>query len=376
MSEVYITRVSGFLPHEPVLNEDMEARLGFIDGKASRARRIVLRNNGIRQRYYALDADGNSTHTNADLVHEAILGLVGNGLELKDVEVLACGTSAPDQVLPSHASMVHGLLPRAMEVVSPSGACCSGMHAFKYGFMSVGSGASRNAVATGSELISPMMLARNFEPETERFRQLESDPYIGFEKEFLRWMLSDGAAAVLLEPRPRGELDLKVEWVVARSFAHELDVCMYAGGDKDQEGRFHGWKTFAPEEFAGRSLFSMKQDTKLLAQHIVGRGSRFLAETLQEKGIDVASVDHMLVHLSSLFFRDKVREGLIEAGVDIPLDRWFINLPEVGNVGSASIFLQLHDLVRSGQLRKGQRILLMVPESARFSYAFSLLTVV
>jgi 3-oxoacyl-[acyl-carrier-protein] synthase-3 len=35
----------------------------------------------------------------------------------------------------------------------------------------------------------------------------------------------------------------------------------------------------------------------------------------------------------------------------------------------------LDELNRSGRVKKGDRILLMVPESARFSYAYALLTV-
>lgn len=376
MSEAYITRVSGYLPNDPVGNDEMAEFLGMIDGKPSRARSIVLRNNGILRRHYALDRQGRITHTNAQLVARAVEGLAGDGIDLQAMQVLACGTSSPDQFLPSHASQVHGELGHAMEVVSPSGACCSGMHALKYAWMSVASGNSANAIAAGSELVGPMMRASNFERETERYRQLEADPIIGFEKEFLRWMLSDGAAAVLVENAPRGPMSLKVEWIRSRSFAHELEVCMYAGGDKDEQGAFHGWKEFPPEELAGRSVFSMKQDVKLLGRHIIEVGSRYVSEVVRENGLSAKDIDHILPHISSMYFRDKLALGLAEQGLDIPQDRWFINLAEVGNVGAASAFLMLDGLLRSGKVRKGQRILLAVPESARFSYAVALFTAV
>ena len=227
MRDVFITRVSGFLPNKPVSNEDMESVLGLIDDRRSRARAIVLRNNGIQQRYYALDREGRITHTNARLVAEAVKGLVDDALRLNDLELLACGTSSPDQFLPSHASQVHGELGHVpLEIVSTAGACCSGMHALKFGYMSVAGGLTRNAVAAGSELTGPMMRAGNFEAETGRHVELEQDPIIGFEKEFLRWMLSDGAAAVLMEDAPRGPLSLRLNWIESRSFANELDVCM------------------------------------------------------------------------------------------------------------------------------------------------------
>ncbi|QQR88502.1 MAG: beta-ketoacyl-ACP synthase III [Flavobacteriales bacterium] len=376
MKDVYITRVSGFLPHAPVTNEEMEARLGLVDGKTSRARAIVLRNNGIVKRYYAMDAHGKATHTNAALAAEAVKRLAHGGVRVEDFEVLACGTSAPDQLLPSHASQVHGLLPHALEIISPSGACASGMHAFKFGYMSVATGCSRNAVTTGSELISPMMRSVNFEAETERFRQLDQDPIIGFEKEFLRWMLSDGAGAALLEDAPRGECDLKVEWVDSRSFANELQVCMYLGGDLDENGELVGWKVSPPEDFAGKALFTFKQDVKALGKYVVPVGTKYLVEVLAKHGVDSRSIDFVLPHVSSNFFKQKLHDEFVAQGIPMAWDRWFMNLTEVGNVGSASIYLMLDELVRSGRLRKGHRILLVVPESARFSYSFAFLTVV
>jgi 3-oxoacyl-[acyl-carrier-protein] synthase-3 len=60
----------------------------------------------------------------------------------------------------------------------------------------------------------------------------------------------------------------------------------------------------------------------------------------------------------------------------IPEERWFTNIYEKGNVGAASIFLLLDDLMRSGRLRPGQRILLAVPESGQCIMAYAGLTVV
>ena len=49
----------------------MESVLGKVCDKPSKARAIILRNNGIKKRYYAYK-DGKSTHTNAAMVVEAI----------------------------------------------------------------------------------------------------------------------------------------------------------------------------------------------------------------------------------------------------------------------------------------------------------------
>ena len=59
--EVYINNTAAFFPNEPIPNEEMEAYLGLINGKPSRSRAIVLRNNGIKNRYYAITKEGKLT---------------------------------------------------------------------------------------------------------------------------------------------------------------------------------------------------------------------------------------------------------------------------------------------------------------------------
>ena len=80
--------------------------------------------------------------------------------------------------------------------------------------------------------------------------------------------------------------------------------------------------------------------------------------------------------MSSEFFKNQIKQHHTSFGFEIPDEKWFYNLPKVGNVGSASPFLMLEEIFHSGRLKKDDRILVMVPESARFSYAYLHLTVV
>ena len=140
MQDVYINRISKFLPNKAISNSEMEDYIGLINGKRSKSKEIVLRNNGIENRYYAMDKKGNATHTNAQMAALAINDLFKTSpAEIKEVDLLCCGTSTPDQLMPSHAVMVHGFLPESgnIEVVSNAGVCCSGMHALKYAYLSI-----------------------------------------------------------------------------------------------------------------------------------------------------------------------------------------------------------------------------------------------
>jgi len=377
MNKVYITNIAKFLPNEPVSNDEMEDILGKINDTNSKSRRLILRNNQITTRYYALNNAGQPTHSNADLTANAVKNLFTDKFQVTDINVLSCGTSTPDQLLPSHAAMVHGVLKgKSMEVNSASGVCVSGMNALKYGFMAVKSDMAKNAVCTGSERVSSWMQAGKFEAEVENLKTIEEQPIIAFKKDFLRWMLSDGAGAVLLENLPNGILNLEINWMESYSYAYELEACMYAGGDKLEDGSIKPWSDYQPNEWIDQSIFSIKQDVKVLDVHILKKGVESMADAMNKHNITPNDIDYFLPHVSSHYFVDGLYNGFAEAGLEITKDKWFMNLAKVGNVGSASIFLMLEELYHSGKLKKGDRIMCSVPESGRFSYAYAYLTVV
>jgi 3-oxoacyl-[acyl-carrier-protein] synthase-3 len=370
---VYITRSASALPNAPVENDAVEAVLGQVGERPSRARRVVQRNNGIRRRHYAIDPrTGNPTHTNAGLTAEAIRGLLGDGFALEDIACLACGTSNGDQMLPNHAVMVHGELGApACEVVATAGVCLSGTTALKYGWMSVLSECSRNAVVTGSDVASMVLRAQNYRSTQEKTADLETRPELAFEKDFLRWMLSDGAGALLLERAPRRGLNLRIEWIDLFSYAHELPACMYMGAEKQADGRLRGWMQFTAEEREANGVFALKQDVRLLNEAVADYTLvKPLQRVVAKRSLAPAAVTWFLPHMSSEYFRQPLADGLARAGLPIPAERWFTNLVSVGNTGAAAIYLMLDELLKSGRVRPGDRLLCFVPESGRFSSGF------
>lgn len=380
---VYIADLAAFLPNAPVANDDMERILGTVGELPSRTRRIILRNNKIRSRHYALDpASGEPTHTNAQLSAEAVRRLAPyGGFTPADIELLCCGTSSPDQAMPGHASMVHGELGGGpCEVVSTGGICVSGMTAFKHAWMSVALGLTRNAVATGSELASTYMragLCGGIDPA--KAEALETQPALSFDADFLRWMLSDGAGAAFLTTlRPAYRQCLRVDWVEQLSFAHILETCMYAGAVKGEDGRLRGWREFPSlSEAVAREAFPVKQDVKLLNREIIPTCvERTLPRLIGKHRLSPGEIDWFLPHYSSDYFRQELHDHMKGIGFDIPQERWFTNLYEKGNTGAASIYIILEELFHSGRLRAGEKLLCFIPESGRFSVCYMQLTVV
>jgi 3-oxoacyl-[acyl-carrier-protein] synthase III len=377
---VYLTGWGVCLPNAPVTNEEIEKVLGMVGGRASRMKDVILARNGIRTRHYAIDqGTGKATHTNAKLTAIAIENLLQqSGLHRNQIDLLACGTSSPDQWIPNHAAMVQGVMALpACEIVSTAGVCCSGMTALRYAYNAIATGTNQCAVVTGSELASGSLKAAHFRNQLEA--RSDNNPYLSFENEFLRWMLSDGAGAVLLQPQPKQDgLSLQVEWIDIVSYAGELESCMYAGAIKRPDGSLEGWRDAAdPSDMLRLGYLNLSQDTRVLERNVIPIAFRKSLERIIAKyNVQASEIDWLLPHMSSEFFRQPIANTMRELDFEVPQERWFTNLASKGNTGSASVFIMLEELISSGKLKAGERIVCVVPESARFTFAYMVLMVV
>ena len=381
--EVYLTDISAFLPNLPVSNDTMEEILGMINQVPSRTRRIILRNNKIMQRYYAIDpATGEASHTNAQLTAQAVRGLKPHdGFSVNDIQYLCCGTSSPDQIMPGHGLMVQGELGIGpCEVVTTSGICLSGLTAFKNAWMNIALGLFENGVATGSEQASSYFRSRLGESAGNcDADELEKTPSLSFDADFLRWMLSDGAGAAFLSARPNPQkISLKVEWIDIRSYAHEFETCMYSGGIIQNGAGMTGWRNFKSfHDAVNQGAFFVRQNVKLLNDNIVTVSVNYALQAVMEKyGLTPDMISWFLPHYSSDYFKKPLYERMAQIGFEVPEKRWFTNLKSKGNTGSASFYIMLEELFHSGKIQKGDKILCFVPESGRFSIGYMLLTAV
>jgi 3-oxoacyl-[acyl-carrier-protein] synthase-3 len=380
--DVYITRTSSLLPNKPVTNDTIENVLGIVGNKPSRTKKLILRQNGITERYYVLDPKTRQpNYSNAQLTAEAVRALFNDKNDLSRIDCLASGTTLPDQLAPNHGLMVHGELEiPPCEVVATSGICLSGITALKYAYLAVKCGEHQTAVSTGSETASVMLRAEKFvTSHKSSCEDIKKHPELCFEKDFLRWLLSDGAGAFLLEPQFNGhhpQTVVKIDWLKIYSFANQLETCMYAGATKEQNGKLTSWTNYSYDCLVKDSLMTIQQDVRLLNENIIKVGIQALGRVREETGLKPEQIDYFLPHLSSMYFFNRAEQAMDEVGFSIPREKWFSNLATKGNTGSASIYIMLDELLKSGRCVTGEKILCMIPESGRFSCAYMLLTVV
>lgn len=370
----YITHIGKYLPGKPIANDDMETYLGRVGDRPSRVRSRILKSNGIQQRYYALDQQQRTTISNSQMAASAVRDVLNQArLDPRSVDLLACGTTWPDLLVPGFASMVHGELPELapLEATSHQGVCCAGVAALKYAATQVQLGQKRQAIAVASELASRLFKHTRFEAEAVT----QAGESLPFDTEFLRWMLSDGAGACLVSDRPGATgLSLKVEWIESVSHANAHPTCMYAGVDNPEQ--LTSWMDFPSQAAAAeQGAINLRQNIRLLNK-VVQLGVEGWLRLIEAGRVRPDEVDWLLCHYSSHFFRSQIIELLEKAGCMIPEEKWFTNLYTRGNTGCASIFLMLEELFNNGRLQPGQKIFCFVPESGRFTTAYLLLTVV
>lgn len=370
----FITSLGHFLPGEPISNDCIEDYLGKINGRPSRVKQRILNSNGIQQRYYALDRNQQPTYHNSQMAALAIRNaLSSTDLAASEIELLCAATTWADLLVPGFASMVHGELPELppLEAVTTHGVCCAGVAALKYAAAQVQAGEKRTAIAVASE--QPSRLFRH--TQFEATGAIQAGQSLPFDTEFLRWMLSDGAGAMVLQNRPNLlGLSLKIEWIELMSHASVYPVCMYAGTTNTTGTQ--SWMDYPSYVAAAEAgTIHLKQNIRLL-EKVMQLGVEGWLQLIEQGQIQPDDVDWLLCHYSSHFFRGQIIELLEKSNCLIPESKWFTNLYTRGNTGCASIYLMLEELFHSGKLQPGQKIFCFVPESGRFTIAYMLLTVV
>lgn len=366
-NRVYIQSVGYHLPGEPVNNQDMDDFIAPINRISLRIKNKILAENGIQTRHYAIDKNGDTVTSHTQLAASAIHDCLARAnASLSDVSLLSVGSSGSDALIPGFAAMVQGELGAPpMETLSSLGVCAAGISALAYAAQSVELGAHQHALVATAEMPSRIFKKSRFAP-----RGYSSD----FDAHFLRWMLSDGAGALLLTDKPiaNNGVRLKINWIHQKSFAGDYPVCMQLGLTEDRSKSFLDFPSSSEAEAAG--ALSLRQDIRLLP-HLFDVSIHEYVKLVHDGWVTSDEIDHFLCHYSSARFIPVVEELLDKAGLTIPRERWYSNLTTRGNTGSASIFIMLAEFLDTHQVKAGEKIFCFIPESGRMTAAYMLIEV-
>lgn len=358
--ECYLTATGSYLPGAPVGNERMCDFLGSLDGESEVAK-SVLAMNGIVQRHYAQDEQQRATHDVYELASRAAQACLADRAEDGPISFLSVGTTHAPLSGPGIASIVHhrlqeaGLVRRPVEVSSHGGICTSSAAGLVAAVRGVKLGEHQAALSVGAEHASEVLKSTAIRPIDDRPEHSDVRQSKWFMSVFLRFMLSDGSGAFLLEDRPRPQgLSLRVDWTHSLSFAHEAPLCMKLDN----------------------ATGLLSQDVTILSRYFFSLAGKFASAALERHREHLDSYRVVLPHMSSYFFRrrmERMMQGL--KGDGQPVNYW-TNLATAGNTGAASIYLMLDHYLRQHQLDAGDRMLLFIPESGQFNFVLVSLTAV
>ena len=357
----FITRAASYLPGPPVENDEIHRYIGSLDGE-SETKDKVLSMNGIVRRHYAQDQQQQKTHDVYELGRRAVQACLTEKMEAGAVTYLSAGTTYAPLAAPGFATILHhrlreqSLMNHPVEISSHAGICSSAAGAMVSAIRAVSIGDHRTALCVGAEHASQILKAGVIRPVDDRAQHTNLRSSRWFMSVFLRFMLSDGAGAFLLQDLPNpNRLSLQVNWTHSMSFAHETTLCMKLDGQT--------------------ALLS--QDLSILSRHLVPCGSKFLKSAFQSHGDTLDSYTIILPHMSSYFFRRKM-ERVISAHSSDPKNPvpYWTNLATAGNTGTASIYVMLDHYLKQSEIRDGDRLLLFVPESGQFNFVLVSLTAI
>ena len=370
----YITATGSFLPGDPVPNDEIEDYIGKAGRSTSDLKDITLANCGIKTRHYAIDKAQQTVISNAAMAASAVrVAAERAGLGPDDVELLCAATTLPDMMAPGQASMVHGELGYGpLEIATLHGICSSGMMALKNAYLQVAIGEKRTAISVASEFASRFFKSSRF----DEMGTVAEEGSLPLEAAFLRYMLSDGAGAAVIQSEPRTSgISLRIDWISLTSYANTEKTCMYGGSSDTGCAKTWGDYPTAAAAAADGALV-LRQDLSLLP-HLVKVGVDEYDRLLRLGKFDPSRLTWIPAHYSSERMKTIVMKEFARRGIDGGRpEMWYSNLTSVGNIGSASIYVILDEMMELGLIKDGDTMLCMVPESGRFAVSFMHLTAV
>lgn len=305
------SRIAGtgsFLPPNRVTNFDMVSRLAQ-DGIETSHEWIVERT-GIQARHFA-DPSVSSSHLGLEAAKRAIEAA---GLQASDIDLIICATSTPDMVFPSTACLIQRELHIPGCPAFDVQAVCSGfIYAMTIADSMIRGGGARRALVIGTEVFSRLL---DFKDRTTCV------------------LFGDGAGAVVLE---------------ASETPGIVSTCLHADGQFSHILNVPG--TIACGSILGDP--TLKMDGQAVFKLAVSVLDKAANEVLQKAGRDASCIDWLIPHQANL----RIMQGTARK-LKLSADKVVVTVDQHGNTSAASIPLALDHAVRSGQVQRGQTLML------------------
>ena len=305
------SRISGtgsYLPPRRLTNADLVAELAA-QGIESSDEWIVERT-GIRARHF-VDAGVGSSDLGAEAARKAIAAA---GCQASDIDLIIVATSTPDMVFPSTAALLQNKLGIAGCPVFDVQAVCSGfIYAMTVADAMIQTGTDKRALVIGAEVFSRIL---DFKDRTTCV------------------LFGDGAGAVVLEAS---------------------DTPGILATDIHADGKYSDILC-VPGHVSGGAILGdpvLKMDGQAVFKLAVGVLEETARASLGKAGLNDSDIDWLIPHQANIRIMQSTARKL-----KMPMEKVIVTVDQHGNTSAASIPLALDHGVRSGQISKGQTLML------------------
>ena len=303
-----ITGTGSFLPPRRLTNADLVAEVAA-QGIESSDEWIVERT-GIRARHFVDEGVGSS-----DLGAEAARRAIESaGCNASDIDLIIVATSTPDMVFPSTAALLQHKLGIVGCPVFDVQAVCSGfVYAMTVADAMIKTGTAKRALVIGAEVFSRIL---DFKDRTTCV------------------LFGDGAGAVVLEAS---------------------DTPGILATDIHADGKYSDILC-VPGHVSGGAILGdpvLKMDGQAVFKLAVGVLEETARASLAKAGLNDADIDWLIPHQANIRIMQSTARKL-----KMSMDKVIVTVDQHGNTSAASIPLALDHGVRSGQITKGQTLML------------------
>jgi 3-oxoacyl-[acyl-carrier-protein] synthase-3 len=305
---VRLTGWGRYAPAQVLTNADLERMVDTSD-------EWIVTRTGIRERRVAA-----AHETTASMGAVAGLRAIATaGLVPEDIDVIVLATLTPDHWMPSTAALVKEAIGNTRAAAFDVMAACSGfVYAYATASAYIAAGMARHALVIGAELLT------RFLDYTDRGTCI---------------LFGDGAGAVVLSASDEPTAPVGIELTTEPQGAYM--IWLPAGGSKsppsaetiargEHKIRMEGRETY---RFATRTLAS----TALAA--------------VDRAGLRPDDIDLFIPHQANIRIIEAVAKGL-----DLPMERMYVNLDRYGNTSAASVPIALAEAVNEGRVKQGDHL--------------------
>ncbi|WP_251096320.1 3-oxoacyl-[acyl-carrier-protein] synthase III C-terminal domain-containing protein [Streptomyces sp. Caat 7-52] len=309
-----ITAVASCLPESRLTSRDLQEQVAAASGLRLPARMLERATGILARRVVAADEYASTLATRA-----ARTALARAGLTPYDIDLLVFASATRDVAEPATAHIVQAELGSRAHALDVTNACNSFVNGIDTARAMMLAGRARRALVVTGE--TPSRAVRHAPSGPEQLR----DGFAGY-------TFGDAGAAVVLEMVDRGGI---VDVDTETHSEHWRVGGIFGGGSRHPRGDEHTY--FRGDGAELREVFEKV-------------GTSVLDRMRQRTGLGWDDFRHVLVHQVTVPYLERFVEL-----TGVPRDRLVVTVPELGNMASATLGVQL-DLVHHG-LRAGDRVL-------------------